>query len=270
VEIKGKIVDQAGQPVAGAKVTFFLPQANSGFFVTTSPTGEFTAKGIKPGDWKMQVEAQSFTILQQSVQVAAKDNPPITATLARDDTAEVLAKAEALFKEGRNTEARAEYVALLAKHPELTALNRAIAYTYGREKNHAEALKYLDLALAAEPKDLVLLQLASASAMELNDYPRTLAYLARIDDATLPAPDPLVNAAMNFLNRRRPEEAAPLLDRAIKRFPDSPDAYYYRALASLARDQQASAKTDLEKYLSLAPATAPLVTSAKELLAKIK
>ena len=33
---------------------------------------------------------------------------------------------------------------MLAAHPELTAINRAIAFTYGREKNHPEALKYFD------------------------------------------------------------------------------------------------------------------------------
>jgi hypothetical protein len=32
-------------------------------------------------------------------------------------------------------------VKVLEAHPDLTLINRAIAFTYGREGNHAEALK---------------------------------------------------------------------------------------------------------------------------------
>ena len=76
----------------------------------------------------------------------------------RDNSPELLTKADGLFKEGKNAESRVEYLAVLAAHPELTAINRAIAFTYGREKNHPEALKYLDLALTANPNDATLLQ----------------------------------------------------------------------------------------------------------------
>ena len=140
----------------------------------------------------------------------------------RDNSPELLTKADGLFKAGKNAEARAEYLTVLAAHPELTAINRAIAFTYGREKNHPEALKYLDLALAANPNDATLLQLAAASAMEVSDYPRAMGYLGRIDEAALTDPELMVNAAMNLLNRRRSAEAATLLTRVIARFPASP------------------------------------------------
>jgi Tfp pilus assembly protein PilF len=106
--------------------------------------------------------------------------------------------------------------------------------------------------------------------MEIDDISRAMSYLGHIDDATLTDPDGLLNTALNLLNRKRPAEATKVLNRVVTRFPDAPDAYFYRAHASLTTDQVASAKADLEKYLSIAPPTAPMLAQAKDLLAKIK
>jgi Flp pilus assembly protein TadD len=267
-QVSGKITDEAGKGIGDVQVTFILVQVNDGFFATTKKNGEFSAKDIKAGEWRMQVDAPNFITVRQPVTIAAK-NAPINVQLKRDNSPELIAKAEGLFKEGRNAEARTEYMTVLAAHPELTGINRAIAFTYGREKNHPEALKYLDLALASNPDDPTLLQLAAASAMETGEFPRAMKYLATIDVATLADPDPLLNAALNMLNRRRPADGVTLLNRVIARFPDAADAYFYRAYANLQSNKPADAKPDLEKYLALAPA-GPQAAKAKELLDSIK
>ena len=266
--LKGKVVDETGKPVAGAKVSLVLADVNSGFSVTTKKNGEFEASDIKTGDWRMQVDAPNFIVIRQPIKVADK-NAPAVVVVKRDNSPELLTKADGLFKAGQNAEARAEYLTVLAAHPELTAINRAIAFTYGREKNHPEALKYLDLALAANPNDATLLQLAAASAMEVSDYPRAMGYLGRIDEAALTDPELMVNAAMNLLNRRRSAEAATLLTRVIARFPASADAYFYRGYAGMQANKPADAKADLEQYLKLAPPDAALVTQAKDMLSRM-
>ena len=55
-------------------------------------------------------------------------NAPITIQLKRDNSPELLTKAEAFFKAGQNSEARAEYMQVLEAHPDLTGINRAIAF----------------------------------------------------------------------------------------------------------------------------------------------
>ena len=47
--LKGKVVDETGKPVAGAKVSLVLADVNTGFFVTTKKNGEFEASDIKTG-----------------------------------------------------------------------------------------------------------------------------------------------------------------------------------------------------------------------------
>src|SRR5215216_5372707 len=59
-DIKGKVLDDAGKPVADAKVTMVLAELNSGFFVMTKKNGEFEGKDMKSGEWRVQVEAPDF------------------------------------------------------------------------------------------------------------------------------------------------------------------------------------------------------------------
>jgi tetratricopeptide (TPR) repeat protein len=269
-QVSGKITDEAGKGIPEAKVTFIFTKSNDGFFATTKKNGEFSAKDIKSGEWRIQVDAANFVTVRQTLTISDSKNAPVAVTLKRDNSPELLTKAEALFKAGQNAEARAEYMKVLEAHPDLTGINRAIAYTYGREGHHPEALKYLDLALASNPNDVVLLQLAAASAMQVSDYPRAVGYLSRIDEATLDDPAVLADAAVNLINKNRIADAIAVLDRVIGRFPAAADPYYYRGFAKLKAGNNVEAKGDLEKYLTLAPPGAPQAAQAKDLLATIK
>jgi tetratricopeptide (TPR) repeat protein len=267
-EVAGRVTDETGKGVE-AKVTFVFSGSNDGFFATTKKNGEFSAKDIKAGEWRVQVEAANFITVRQPLTVGDKKTP-LNVVLKRDNSPELLTKADALFKEDKNAEARAEYMKVLEAHPDLAGINRAIAFTYGREGNHPEALKYLDLALASNPNDTLLLQLAAASAMQLSDFPRAMGYLSKIDEASLDNPSVLADAAVNLINKRRSADGIAVLDRVIARFPTAPDPYFYRGFAKAQASQNAEAKVDLEKYLTLAPADSPQVAKAKELLTSIK
>lgn len=268
-EVSGKVTDEAGKGVPEAKIVFVFVPSNDGFFATSKKNGDYSAKDIKAGQWRVQVEAANFVTARQEVTLENKKNA-LSFQLKRDNSPELLTKAEALFKEGKNAEAREEYMKVLAAHPELPGINRAIAFTYGRERNHVEALKYLDLALAGNPDDSMLLQLAAASATQVSDYPRAMGYLAKIEDASLADPSPLEDAAVNLINKNRSAEAITLLDRVITKFPSAPDPYFYRGFAELQAGKNDAGKADLEKFVSMAPPTAPQLAQAKELLAKLK
>jgi tetratricopeptide (TPR) repeat protein len=140
--------------------------------------------------------------------------------LKRDNSPELISTAEELYKAGKFAEARTEYMKVLAAHPDLTGINRAIAFTYGREGNHIEALKYLDAALASNPNDTLLLQLAAASATERSDYPRD-GISHQADDGTM-SDRTLVNAATGMINKKQSAHAVTLLDRVITRFRRRP------------------------------------------------
>lgn len=228
--VSGKVADEAGNGIPDARVSFIFVKANDGFFATTKKNGEYSANDIKAGQWTVQVDAPNFVTIKQDLTLEDKKNV-FNITLKRD-------------------------------YP-------ALAFSSARQGNHADALKYLDLALAETPTDPVLLQLAHATAINLQDYARAAAYIARIDDATLTDPSLLLNSALALLKQRRNDDAIPVLGRVITRFPDAPDAYFYRGYALVQLGKGAEAKRDLEKYLALAPAGAQ-AANAKQLLGGIK
>ena len=80
----------------------------------------------------------------------------------------------------------------------------------------------------------------------------------------------LLNAGIALLNDKKTEEAARWFDQAVARFPAHPDGYYYRGISFLSLGKTAEAKADLEKYVSIAPADAPELATAKKILETIK
>ena len=56
-----------------------------------------SAKDIKDGEWRLQVDAANFITVRQPLTIASK-NPPLNVTLKRDNSPELLTKAEAIAR----------------------------------------------------------------------------------------------------------------------------------------------------------------------------
>ncbi|MCC7417896.1 MAG: tetratricopeptide repeat protein [Acidobacteria bacterium] len=251
--LRGKVVDENGKNVPKPKITLVNPAANASLTVEGKGNGDFEAKNIKSGAWKMVVETPNYVTVRQDVNVAEGKSDKISVVSKNDASPELLEKATALAQAGDLAGARTEYLQVLEAHPELTSINRYVAFTYGREGNTAEALKYLDAALVGTPDDTAMLQLAADSAIKLGQFPKASGYLQKVDYTTLTDSAPFVNMAIQFINGKRQADAIPLLDKLIGRWPDTADLYFFRGYANMGLQKQQEAKPDLEKYLQLAP-----------------
>ncbi len=277
--IQGKVVDDNGKPVQGATVKLRIADANAGPDVKTDKKGEFSTIGLRGGTWNIDVEAPGYMSRKISVSLpgGAGRIPPVDITLKKDvagaqqkELQGLLGKGDELYKEGKFAEARAEYQKVLAARPDLVEVHRSIALTYGREKDYANALKEIDIVLEKYPDDAALLQLAADASLQLGDTQRAAQYASKIDMSKVNDPVPMVNLAINMLNKNQPQLAIQALDRTVDRFPQAADPYYYRALAELQLQQMDKAKADLQKFLPLAPPDSKEAQAAKEMLDKIK
>ncbi len=277
--IMGKVVDENGKPIQGATVKLRIADANAGPDEKTNKNGEFSALGLRGGTWNIDVQAPGYIVRRLSVSVPGGQGriPPVDITLKKDVAGEqqkelqgALGKGDELYKAGQFAQARAEYQKVLAARPDLIEVHRAIALTYGREHDYANALKELDIVLAKDAGDPALLQLAVDSALNLNDPQRAQQYVSQLDMSKVSDPIPVVNLAIEMLNKNQPDMAIKTLDPVVQKFPQSPDPYYYRALAELQTQQMDKARADLEKFLPLAPADSKEAQAAKEMLDKIK
>jgi tetratricopeptide (TPR) repeat protein len=251
--LQGKVVDENGKNVPKPKVTLINPELNASIVVEGKGNGEFEVKNIKPGAWKLVVDTPNYVTARQDVTVTDGKGPKISILSKNDASPELLEKATALAQAGDLPGARAEYLKVLEAHPELTSINRFVAFTYGKEGNTAEALKYLDAALVGAPDDIAMLTLAADSALKLNQFPKAVEYLEKIDFGSVADPAPYTNMIIAFINAKRQAEALTFLNKLIARWPDTPDYYFFRGYANMGLQKPMEAKPDFEKYLQLAP-----------------
>jgi Flp pilus assembly protein TadD len=265
--LQGKVVDENGKNVSKPKVTLINPEANAFVVVEGGGNGNFEFKNIKPGNWRMVIETPNYVTVRQDVAVSAAKAPRVNFVSKNDASPELLEKANALAAAGDLVGARTEYLKVLEAHPDLTSINRFVAFTYGKEGNTAEALKYLDAALAGAPDDPAMLMLAADSSVKLNQFPKAVGYLEKIDFASQTDPAPFMNMVIQFINGKRQNEAIALLNKLVTRWPDNPDLYFFRGYANMGLQKTADAKPDFEKYLQLAP-DGQRAAEAKKILAE--
>ena len=274
--ISGKITDESGAPVEGAEVVATMGDGR--FTAKTNKKGEWAIGGLGRGQWALDFTKAGFEARNISVAVSDMTRvPPIEIVLKKaaptaDPNVEIkgeLEKAAEMLKAGKHADARAAYEALLVKYPEAYQLHPLVARTFSAENQHDKAAEHLKAALARQPdnvewKLLLASELAAAGKMD-----EAKAVTASIDDAKVKDATPYLNIGIALYNLNKPKEAQEYFSKAVTLFPQQGDAYYYRGLTHLQLGNNDAAKTDMTKFLELAP-NAPEAETAKKILAQLK
>ena len=275
--ITGKVLDETGNGAKDMIVLLRHAELMAGPNVKTNGKGEFDVKNLKGGEWLVRVQPDGYLISQVTVVVPDDGKAePIELKLEVDRTEEQMAALQSqlaagddLFKQGQFAAARAAYEKVLAARPDVTAVHRSIAYTYGREGNHEKAIEHFDLALVGDDTNLEMLQLAAASSIEVKQPDRALVYLDKIAAGQIMDADIFDDFAINMINKGFNPQAIKLLGRVTAEFPTAAMPFYLRGMAKLRMSNNAGGKADLEKFVELASPESPQLQQAKDILARI-
>jgi tetratricopeptide (TPR) repeat protein len=260
--LQGDVLDPAGKPVQGAKVTLRpgappVDPAKSGPApVTTDKRGHWAFLGLTGGAWGVLIEKEGFVRSEGQAQVNEFGPvPPIRVTIepipeqvqkqvetnaTGEEALAALKQGNAKLEAGQYAEARAEYEKALAKlepanHPPVL---RGIARTYYEEKQLDKAIDTLKKALEIKPDDV------ESQKLLANLY---------------------VDLGIQAYNGKDPAKAEGNFSTAIENDATLADAYYYRGLARMAQGKNADAKADFQKLLELDP-NHPQAADAREFL----
>jgi len=315
----GRVVDQQGDPIEGAKVTLHLPDRPE-----AGPDAIYTKKN---GRWAVVIEKEGYVTSEGSfqvnefgtakpLQIELKKNPFDSVRVgqdlidqgkyaeARDKLREALpdmdehqkAQIGALigntyYQEGNYAEATQTYEqAMTGLSPEeqtsirlrlgdsylqqgqfdkarqtyqatLPALGPegkqqvllAIARTYDQEGDRDQAIASVQKILEISPENVQALQLIADLLSRQGKEEEAQKYLDQIpEDEELPA-DILLNQGIRFYNQQKLDQAMDNFQRVIRQDPNLSDAYYYRGLVYLNKEQNEDAAADFHKLLELAP-----------------
>lgn len=281
--VAGKVVDEdTGQPIAGVTVKAAMPRSgNRGpDDVKSNDKGDWALGGLASGEWAFDFVKDGYETRQISLPVSeGGGRRPMEIKLKKkaapppDPNVEIRAQltdAAAKMQAKQFAEARAIYETLAAKHPEVKQLRPLIARTYYAEGNKASAIEHLRKAVAEDPQNIEVRMLLGTTLMETGESEEARKILASVDEAKIVDPAVFLNIGIGLINDKQHEQAVPWFDKAIARFPDHADGYYYRGISYLSLGKTAEAKADLEKFVSMASPDAPELATAKQILETIK
>ena len=285
----GKVTDEAGKPLAGVTVKAFLPEANGGTEVKTNSRGEWVLGGVAGGTWQLDFTKQGYEPRRISVPVGEISRiPPIEIVMktAAPDPNQIIAaelqRASALVKERKFADAQAIYADLQLKYPQAYQIEIQIARAYDAEGAYDKEIEHLKKYLEKDPNNAAVKLLAGGIMIAKGNVDEGKQLLATVDDAQVTDPAIFVNVGINLLNQNKPKDAMVFFDKAVSRFPDDPDGYYYRGVtevnlgAELRPDDKAASdklieagKADLRKFIAMAP-NAPEADLARKILEQLK
>jgi len=281
--VGGKIVDEdTGQPIEDVAVKATMPRSqNRGPNDSKSNNkGEWAVGGLASGEWALDFSKDGYETRSISVAVSEGGNRrPMEIKLkkkaapAPDANAEIktrLTDAAAKMNAKQFAEARAIYEQLSAKYPEVKQFRPLIARSYYGEGNKTAAIEQLRKASEEDPANIEVRLLLGTTLMEVGKGEEARQILASVDESKIVDPAVFLNIGIGLINDKKHAEAVTWFDKAISRFPQHPDGYYYRGISYLTLGKTAEAKADLEKYVSIAPPDAPELATAKQILATIK
>lgn len=279
LRISGRVLDEAGQPVAEAVVR----AAKKGeaqpevFTAKTNDKGEYSLNGLAAGEWVLEANKEGVGIKEASATLAdGVRTTTVDITIAKpapkvDRSVEINAehqKAVALAQAGKIPEARKVYEDLLVKYPDIYQLHAMMATMYAAEGNAAKGLEHLKIALEKEPENVDFKVLQGELMMESGDKEGAQKVLESVDMTKVKEPRAFVNLAINHINSQKAPEAIDLLTKLSAQFPNDKSILYYRARAYIVDQKLPEAKADLETFLAAEP-NAPQAAEAKKLLEQL-
>jgi Tfp pilus assembly protein PilF len=280
--IGGKVLDEeTGKPIEGVTVKAMLPRSdNRGPDSKSNSKGDWAIGGVASGTWNVDFikegyETRSLTVpisegggsRPMEIRMKRKAAPPPDPNAAIKGD---LTRAAGLMNGKKYAEARAIYEDLSAKFPEVKQFRPLIARAYYGEGNKTAAIEQLRKSAEEDPANVEVKVLLGSILMEEGKAEEARQVLSTVDESKVTDPAILINAGIALINEKKHAEAVPWFDKAIGRFPEHPDGYYYRGIANVTLGKVAEARADLEKYVAIAPKDALELETAKKILASLK
>jgi predicted Zn-dependent protease len=288
--LMGRVVDEQGKALEGVIVRASFPVVVGALLeAKTNKSGDWTVDDVGEGDWELTFEKDGYDPAKASAEVDESGrSTPLRTTLKKafDPNAFIRdegKKADALIEQKKYAAARAVYDGIIAKVPEVSAqMQPFLARTYFLEGKPDKSVEHLKAGLAKDPGNVQMKLLLVSMLLETGAIDEASQVLSTVDEANVSDAALWVNFGLSLLKKQKSAEALPYFDKAVARFPQSPEAYYYRALALVElvnaqkdpKDPERIAriggiKADLTKFLQLAP-TSPEVENVKKLLEQVE
>jgi tetratricopeptide (TPR) repeat protein len=257
--VLGVVVDQDGNPVAGVKISFFLPAAGGGFSILSEKDGKFTAAWLRRGNWNVDFEKVGYEPKKISLSVSeAEKNPELKMTLKKveglfitEDLKKELTAANALFEAKDYAGALAAFEAMTVKYPEAYILQKNVGNCHFALERYDKAEEAYLKILAKDPANADAVVLVGNTYANRNETEKALEWYNKIQVDKIKDTTVLYNIGTNHFNLGKVEEAVKYFKAAVDVQADNTDALYRLGLAYLNLQRNPEAVAAFEAYLKV-------------------
>ena len=266
--VKGKVVDEKGQPVTDAKVTIAGPARNAE--TKTNNRGEFVQVGLQSGRYTVTVSKDKVGQAAQQVNVTqgtpAEANFTLTPTSGMSPEQKAVQEAAAAaidaLRAGRDDEAITKLNDVVTKLPTCSDCyyNLGIAYTHKQQWAEAETALKKSIELKPTNPDpynglanVYNAQKKFDEALAMNQKATELAGSTAGAGGGSGGAEAIYNQGVVLFNAGKYAEAKTQFDNATKADPNNANAFYQLGMTNLNLGQIPEAVAALETFLKLAP-----------------
>jgi tetratricopeptide (TPR) repeat protein len=289
--VKGRVLDEKGQPIDGAKITIESkdPGVNRTFTVTSNKRGEFAQIGLPPGQYKVTAEkdklgAQSFDMrvrLGEPTEVKFVLAPGMT--VASKEQQQKATAVQAAFDAGVAASRANDYDTAIAKFQEAIGLlpncfdcyyNIGQANTQKKDYVKAEEAFKKAIELKADYVDAYNGLATIYNAQKKFDEAAAASQKAVEVGAAAPGGtgggnvNALYNQGVIAWNAGKAEDAKLKFEEALKADPNHAASHYQLGMCLVNLGKLPEASAEFDTYLKLAP-DGEFAAQAKALIAQL-
>ncbi len=269
-KIQGKVIDNDGNPIAGAKITL---RDNSGrtFVAKTKKDGSYYKRGIPPGNYHFSVEkkgykTKTFTLTLRAGATERNDIPLVTAS-PEDIGGENYIKALEHYKNREYDKAVALLEKVIENEPDLGLAHYNLGITYIALEQYEKALTAMQRAIELLPENAALYTIMGKIYMTQGETDKALEWFNKALELK-PEAKTYFDIGAAFYNSNQREEAVSNFEKAIELDPNFSSAYYFLGILHFGSEEFDKAIEALNKYMELEP-NAPNINEVKEIISQI-
>jgi tetratricopeptide (TPR) repeat protein len=280
--LAGTVKDSAGKAIVGAVIIITTDEL-TGFDkrAETKKDGTFTILLLDATHhYKFRVEAAGYIPYEQPFKVAAgsSDNEFDFVLASEQEVRQKaqdkaldrpgykeLGEANALLQAGNKAAAEAKLEEAVKAVPALGPAWAALAQLAVDRGDQAKALERARKCLELDDESSSCLAIAANAAGALGDAAASQQYMARYQKANPDDPAAIFNEAAAQINQKNDATAKPLLEKCLQADPKFAKCLFEYGMLLFRSGDTAAAKTQLQKYLEVAPEGADAAT-AKEMI----
>jgi len=281
--IRGKVIDETGQPVANCVVTIESLRVSRKVNVKTNKKGEYGMIGLVPGPYRITASKDGYRPQYVDFNALIGDSAPAPdiqivslEAIARatgpseEDLRQKFGHAVDLLRSGQYAEAETIFLELTQLQPRVPEFHQNLAFAYAHEKKWPEAEASYRKALELKPGDAVLITGLAGVYEDAGELDKAGALLDEAIGQDPSSASLQYERGLLLVKEQKVDEAAEAFQKALAADPSLTDAHYYLGTLLVNQGKVPEAIEHLETFLATSPADTPYAETAKKLLAALK